>query len=170
MFACSAPAGLSFTCILIDYSLFFLASKVLALWAGLSSSCRSWRLVILSEQLYFSSRSLRPALTVRLPQQCSDLRTKQSTLRAASGREITAVDAAVTFNLQRSLVLPTGQLVGNEVSQLSAHLPAARHFFLSIQNAMQSRKLAEVYKESMLITPRQPVSLYEEVPLQQKGN
>lgn len=44
----------------------------------------------------------------------------------------------VTLDLLRSLGLLTEQLVGNEVSQLPAHLPATQHLRLSIQHTMQT--------------------------------
>lgn len=48
---------------------------------------------------------------------------------------------SVTLDLRCSLVVSTGQLEGNEVSQLCAHLPATHHLLLSKQHTMQSGKL-----------------------------
>lgn len=52
--------------------------------------------------------------------------------------------ASVMLNLRRRLIVLTGQLVGNGVSQFSVHFPATRYCFLSIQNAVQSGKLPKV--------------------------
>lgn len=52
--------------------------------------------------------------------------------------------ASVTLNLRRTLIVSTGQLVGNDVSQLSAHFPATCYLLLSVQYTMQSGKLPKV--------------------------
>lgn len=52
--------------------------------------------------------------------------------------------ASVTLNLRCTLIVSTGQLVGNDVSQLSAHFPATRYLLLSVQYTMQSGKLPKV--------------------------
>ena len=42
------------------------------------------------------------------------------------------------LDLRCRMIVSTGQLVGNEVSQLFAHLPATHHLLLSIQHTMQT--------------------------------
>lgn len=51
----------------------------------------------------------------------------------------------------RSILIGTGQLVGNEISQLTVHLPATYHLLLSIQHTMQNGKLPSIYSKRELV-------------------
>ena len=50
----------------------------------------------------------------------------------------------VALDLRCRLLVSTGQLVGDEASQLSAHLPATHHRLLSVQHTMHSGNLPSI--------------------------
>lgn len=144
----SFSARLDFTSCLeaflpLCHSLFWLTVKVLVLYIGRSSSCSVSRLSVVSKQLYLSTLLPGSEPTVGFSQHLLSLGgwKWERMLRRLESKDCQTPDFDVVLDSRCGLVVPTGQLVANEVSHLCADLPAARHFFFRSQNTMQSGSL-----------------------------